>query len=185
MTSTPSTRQLEMLARVSREEGRDRRIIMRIQIAAAALLIASTALAWMSHPGVAYHIGPTRYYYVREMSHSIGVVTRPAGVLALVIGIVALGVAALLRSPRMATALVALVLSFGVLGVCSAEIVQLMLGRRNWQDTLANSVVASPLGNAVGLGVWLATAASVVLVANASTYCWREMRLWRKASNKQ
>jgi hypothetical protein len=66
-------------------------------------------------------------------------------------------------------------------GVSTGEIVQLLLGRRNWLGGLSTTVVPSPLANAIGIGVWVAAAAAVALMANALTYLWLEYRIWRFA----
>jgi len=49
ISNAPSERQLEMLQRVAREEGRDRRTIMRVQVLASVVLLASTLVAWENH----------------------------------------------------------------------------------------------------------------------------------------
>jgi hypothetical protein len=74
---------------------------------------------------------------------------------------------------------VSLALSLGALAVCTVEIVQLWLGRRNWLDALSSRVGPSPWDQAVGVGVWLATLAAVALVVNALTYVWLRHRLWK------
>jgi len=180
MTSAPSSRQQQMLDNVAREEAGDRRTIMRVQIAASVVLIASTLLAWEKHPREVYRTGASAGYYVREVSHSIGLATRPAGLLCLVLGALALASASRLKRTRLSSGLLALALALAALGVTTVEIVQLMFGRRDWLDHVAHALVSATLGDAVGVGVWLATLASVALVANASTYVWLEYRLWRK-----
>ncbi len=180
MTNAPISRQQQMLDNVAREEAGDRRTIMRVQIAAALVLVASTLLAWENHPRVAYHGGFTPGYSVREVSHSIGLATRPAGLLCLALAVLALASAPRLRRARLSSGLAALAPALAALGVTSVEIVQLMFGRRDWLDHVTHAVTSATLGQAVGIGVWLAGAASVALVANASTYVWLEYRLWRK-----
>jgi hypothetical protein len=180
MSDAPSGRHLEMLQRVAREEDHDRRTIMRVQVVASVVLLASTLVAWENHPRVKYRGGPHPGYFVSEVNHSIGLATRPAGLVALAIGVLSLAVANRLRKVHPPSGWLALLLALGALGVCSVEIVQLLLGRRNWLDFVSSTVGPSPLGQAIGGGVWLATLASIALVANTSTYLWLGYRLWRK-----
>lgn len=180
ISNAPSERQLEMLQRVAREEGRDRRTIMRVQVLASVVLLASTLVAWENHPRVKFRGGPHPGYFVSEVNHSIGLATRPAGLLVLAIGVLSLAVANRLRKVHLLTGWLVLLLSLGALGTCSVEILQLLLGRRNWLDVVSSTVGPSPLGQAIGGGVWLATLASIALVANTSTYLWLGYRLWRK-----
>ena len=182
MLSEPSERQLEMQRRVAHEESRDRRTIARVQLLASGVLVASTLLAWMNHPRVVHRFGTSPSIYVREVSHSIGLVTRPAGVLALFVGVVAIASARQLRRPRVLTGWLAVGLAAIAVGVCTVEIVQLLLGRRNWLSDLSTAVAPSPTGNAIGVGVWIAAAASIGLMANALTYLFLEYRHWRNSS---
>jgi hypothetical protein len=152
---------------------------MRVHLAASGVLLVSTLLAWENHPRVKFIGGPHPGYFVVEASHSIGLATRPAGLVALAAALISLVLANLLRRMSVLVGWLAILLSCGVLGTCCVEIVQLLLGRRNWLGFVAGNVQASTLGQAVGRGVWLATFASVALVANASTYLWLEYRLWR------
>jgi uncharacterized membrane protein len=169
-----------MLERVAREEARDRRTISWIQVAASLMLIASTLLAWENHPRVEYRGGAHPGFYVVEVSHSMGLVTRPAGIFAIAIGVVSLAGAKLLRKVHLRTGWLAFVLALGALATCAVEIVQLLLGRRDWLDSVTKAAGPSLLGQAIGAGVWLAALASVALVANTSTYTWLGFRLWRK-----
>ena len=180
MSNTPSGRQLEMLQRVAREECHDRRTIMRVHVVASVALLASTLSAWENHPRVKFRRGPHPGYFVSEVSHSIGIATRPAGLLAAAIGLLSLAVANRLRKVHLLSGWLALVLALGALGACSVEIIQLLLGRRNWLDFISSTVGPSPLGQAIGGGVWLAALASIALLANSSTYLWLGYRLWRK-----
>jgi len=43
---------------------------------------------------------------------------------------------------------------------------------------IPKAVIPSPLAHAIGAGVWVATVASVALLANAATYFYLEYRLW-------
>jgi hypothetical protein len=153
---------------------------MWVQIGASVVLVASTLLAWENHPRVKFRSGVNPGYYVGEVSHSIGLVTRPAGLLALAIGALSLAGAKLLRKVHLRTGWLIFALAVGALGTCSVEIIQLLLGRRNWLGSVSSAVGPSPLGQAIGGGVWLAALASVALVANSSTYLWLGQRLWRQ-----
>ena len=179
MSDVPSGRQLEMLQREAREEADDRRTVMRVQVMASLLLTGATLAAWERHPRVRHRGGSQPVYYVSEVSHSIGLATLPAGLLVFALGVALLGVARLLRKAPARAGWVSLALSLGALAVCTVEIVQLWLGRRNWLDSLSSRVGPSPWDQAVGVGVWLATLAAVALVVNALTYVWLRHRLWK------
>jgi|SRR5665213_29987 len=179
MSNVPSGRQLEMLQRVAREEAHDRRTIVTVQLVASVTLVASTLVAWENHPRVKYRGGPHPGYYVGEVSHSIGLATRPAGLLVLAVAVLSLAVANMLRTVHLLIGWLAFLLAWGALGACAVEIIQLLLGRRNWLDFVSSTVGTSPLGQAIGGGVWLATLVSIALIANSSTYLWLGYRLWR------
>jgi hypothetical protein len=179
----PSPRQLETMELAAREQVRYRRTLTRIQVLASVLLIASTLVAWENHPRVVYHGGLQPGYVVREVSHSIGVATLPAGLLALALGLLALAGANTLRRVHLVAGWLAFACSFAALGVCVVEITQLLIGRRNWLASLVHTPAPSPLDQAVGIGVWLATLASVILVANTSRYLWLRRRQWRSAKD--
>jgi hypothetical protein len=181
MKREPSDRQLEMERRVEREESADRRTIMWVQCAASVVLIASTLLAWMNHPRVE---GPVGHRTVYEVGHTIGLLTKPAGLLALALGVLALLLATFLRRPRRSLGWFALVLALATVGANVVEIVQLLLGRRNWLDRVPPTLNPS-LADAIGAGVWVATVASIALLANAMTYLWREYRLWRRVQARR
>ncbi len=162
-----------------REQVRYRKTITRIQLVASVVLLASTLPAWENHPRELYRGGATPGYFVREVSHSIGLATVPAGLLIVVLGLVSLGLANSLRMASPATGWIVLFVSIGALGVCAVEIIQLWIGRRNWLSSLSHTPAASPLDHAVGIGVWVAMAACVVMVATASRYIWLWYRQWR------
>jgi hypothetical protein len=168
-----------MQARVAREEMGLRRTIVWVQMSAAGVLLISTLLAWENHPRVIHRGGRSPTNFVREVSHSIGLVTRPAGILAFVLGVLAIGWAKQLRNGERRSGWMALGLALATAAVCAVEIVQLLLDRRNWLGNLTKAVQPSLLGNAVGVGVWLAAAASIALVASAVTYLWFAHRVWR------
>jgi hypothetical protein len=179
MSDAPSGRQLEMLQRVAREEANDRRTIMKVEIASSVLLIVSTLLAWENHPKVE-HDAKNNTYFIREVSHTIGLATKPAGIFAVLIAFLALGLATRLRKVRLSTGWLAFVLALAAIAVSTVEIIQLLLGRRNWLDHVTATGGNGALSQAIGIGVWLAALASVALVANAATYLWLGYRLWRK-----
>jgi len=179
MSNAPSRRQLETLQREAREQAHVRRTIMSVQVAASLMLIGATLAAWERHPRVRFRGGSQPAYYVSEVGHSIGLATLPAGLLVLALGVALLGVAHLLRAVHVGAGWASLALSLGALGVCTVEIVQLWLGRRNWLDSLSSRVGPSPWNQAVGVGVWLATLAAVALVLNALTYVWLRHRSWK------
>jgi hypothetical protein len=170
-----------MRANVAREEAKDRRTIAKVQVVASLLLLASTLFAWENHPRVEYQRGTNAGYYVHEVGHTIGVVTKPAGPLAIVLGVVALVVANRLRRVRWSLGWWNLGLALATLGVSTVEIIQLMLGRRDWIDHVSQSLaVSTGIADGVGIGVWIAALASTALVASAATYVWLAYRLWRK-----
>jgi hypothetical protein len=179
MSDAPSRRQLETLQREAREESHKRRTIMSVQVVASLVLMGATLAAWERHPHVRYRGGSQPTHYVSEVSHSIGLATLPAGLLVLALGVALLGVAHVLRKVHAGAGWASLALSLSALGVCTVEIVQLWLGRRNWLDSLSVRVGPSPWNQAVGVGVWLATLAAVALVINASTYVWLRHRSWK------
>lgn len=179
MTNNPSERQLEMQRRVAREESRDRRTIAWVQLGSSAVLAGSTLLSWVNHPRVEHRYGASPAIYVREVSHSIGLATRPAGQLAFALGVVAFAGAWQLKKARRTSGWLAFTLAALAVGVCSVEVVQLLLGRRNWLSDLPMTLLPSPSANAIGAGVWIASAASVALIVNALVYLWLEYRVWR------
>ncbi len=178
-SDTPSARQQETIQRAVREQAHSRLTLTRIQLLASVVLAASTLLAWENHPRELYHGGATPGFFIRETSHSIGLATLPAGLLVLVLGLLSLGLANPLRTTSLVTGWTAFSCSTGALGVCVVEIVQLWIGRRNWLASLGHTPAASPLDHAVGVGVWVATAACVVMVATTSRYVWLWYRQWR------
>jgi hypothetical protein len=153
---------------------------MRVQMAAGLVLVASTLLGWENHPKMLYRGGSSPEHFVREVGHSFGLATMPAGILILAIGLLTLAYASRLKQGLTSIGWVNLVVALAAVGVLAIEILQLLLGRRNWLDN-ATGHISSPLANAVGAGVWIATAASVVLAVNALRYVWLSHRLWTVA----
>lgn len=151
---------------------------MRVHVLGSLVLLASTLVAWENHPRVKFRGGLHPGYFVSEVSHSIGLATRPAGQLVFAVAVLSLVVANLLRKAHLLAGWLAILLSSGALGTCFVEIIQLLLGRRNWLGIISSKVGPSTLGQAIGGGVWLATLASIALVANASTYLWLGHRQW-------
>ncbi len=173
-----SPRQEETRQLVARAQMRRRRTIVRIQLLGSTVLVASTLFAWENHPRV-FRARAAPGYVVREVGHTIGLATICAGLLVLVLGLVSLAVAARLRNVNVAAGFSAFACSFGALGVCVVEVIQLWIGRRDWLATLVPMPTSSPLDHAVGFGAWLATVASVALTANTTTYLWLCRRRWR------
>jgi hypothetical protein len=181
LTSVPSSRELEMQERVAREESGDRRIIVRVQLGSGIVLIASTFFAWMNHPVMIHRTRSSPSYFVREVSHTIGLATVPAGLFALGLGVIAVATAVSFRSGRGPIGWFAVGLALGAVSDEAAEIIQLLLGRRIWLDHFPTGVIGSaqsPLASAIGAGVWMAALASVALLANALTYLWLARRQW-------
>ncbi len=165
---------------VAREEAHSRRTIARVHVTASVVLLASTLLAWENHPKIKFHGGNQPGYYVAEVSHTIGLATLPAGLFALALAVFSLAVAGRLRDVHLPTGWLTLLIASGALATCVAELIQLLIGRRNWIDDLHTTKSASSsLSQGVGVGVWVATLASVVLVASATWYLWRGYRTWR------
>jgi hypothetical protein len=186
LASVPSQREVEMHERVAREEANDRRVIVRIQIGGGLALVVSTFFAWMNHPILIHRKGASPAYFVREVSHTTGLTTVAGGTVAIALGALAVLTAVSLRNGRAPFGWFAVVLALGAVGDSVAEIVQLLLGRRNWLDhfaVIANGSAASPLANAIGAGVWLAACASIALAANALAYFWLSHRKWNEASS--
>jgi hypothetical protein len=181
MNRNPSDRQLEMERRVDREESADRRTIMWVQCASSVVLLASTLLAWANRPRIE---GPAGHRMVHEIGHTVGFLTKPAGPITLALGALGLMLATFLRKPQRSYGWLALVLGLSAVSVNVVEIVQLLLGRRNWLDTMPPTLNPS-LANAIGAGVWFATVASIALLTNALTYLWREYRLWRRVQARR
>jgi hypothetical protein len=154
---------------------------VRVQAAAASVLVLSTLAVWMSHPRYERRGGRSPSFYVREVSRSIGLETRPAGIVTLALGVLAFVCLSQLRRGRPRSGWLALGIGLAALGVSIGEVIQLLLGRRNWLAHLTPAHWTSPLVHATGAGVWLAVAASIALVVNSWTYLWLAHGQWRDA----
>jgi hydrogenase-4 membrane subunit HyfE len=102
---------MDMLQRVARKETHDRLTIMRVHVVASVVLLASTLVAWENHPRVKFRGGAHRGYFVSEVSHSIGLATRPAGLLILGVAVLSLAMANLLRKVHLHAGWLAFLLS--------------------------------------------------------------------------
>jgi len=138
----------------------------------------STLFAWGNHPRVAPRVTRPKTLVVHEVSHSIGLVTLPAGPVVLLIGSAALLVASRLRRGSVRAAWETLVAGLAGLGMSLGEFTQLLLGRRNYLRRFPDR--PSPLVNAVGAGVWLATPASLAGPVCVLTYLWLAHATWRR-----
>ncbi|MDE3064325.1 MAG: hypothetical protein KGJ36_01465 [Acidobacteriota bacterium] len=178
MSGSPqSLESLEYRERVNAERARQRRNLARLEALLALVLVSATLPAWENHPRVVPDPSHPGLVIAREVSHTAGYATLPAGPL-----IIALAIATLVWSSRLAhgTALVGWI-SLGralvILGVMATELVQLLLGRRNWLNR--HSVSHPVLAHAVGAGVWLGLAAAVGLLTVSCVYLWRVYGSWR------
>ena len=162
------------------ERSGQRRRLARAIAGLSVLIVVSTVVAWMNHPRVVTEARPPHFRVIIEVGHTIGVATRPAGALVIVIALLALTQVRGLSRGSTAAGRASLGLGVGVLAVVSVEVVQLLLGRRNWISHLTPANVRhSLLGEAVGGGAWLCAGASVALIAAAWTYVWRSSHSWR------
>lgn len=113
----------------------------------------------------------------------MGLTTLPAGPLVIGLALFTLAWSSRLRSGRPFVGWLGLGRGLVVLGVVVTEIVQLLLGRRNWEDH--HTTISNPaLANAVGTGVWLALAAAIALVALSLVYLWRAYHFWRDSTTR-
>jgi hypothetical protein len=166
--------------RVAAERAGQRRRLALAEVVAGAVLMASTLLGWMNHPRVVRQAHSSMPFAVREVGHTWGLATFPAGALVLALGALAVFWSTRLRRGTRRTGWEALVVSLTAIAVCAVEMTQLLLGRRNWIDraALAGHPVSSPLVNAAGAGVWVASTASVTLMIVAASYLWRAYGSW-------
>ena len=166
--------------RVAAERAGQRRRLAIAEVAAGAVLMASTLLGWMNRPRVVRQAHGSVPFAVREVGHTWGLATFPAGALALMLGALAVLWSTRLRRGARRAGWEAFILSLAAIAVSAVEVTQLLLGRRNWIDRAAmqHHPVTSPLVNAVGAGVWVASAASATLMIVAGTYLWRAYGSW-------
>jgi hypothetical protein len=109
--------------------------------------------------------------------HFTGFETRPEGIIAVVFGAIALCWWTQLRRGQKWSGYVALGVGLASLILCVVEILRLQLGDRNGFDQLT-SLSFTPTARAIGLGLWLAGAASLALVVNAWEYLWLAYGQW-------
>jgi hypothetical protein len=167
-------------AQVSAEIATQRRTIGRMCCLGGELLAVSTVLVWVNHPKIVPSPSHPNQHLLVEKSHSIGLVTWPAGPITLVLAVAVLWIARSLLRGVVRAGWIALLLGLGELVVSSAECIHLVLGRKNY---LAHATLLAPphppLADAVGTGVWLSIGASVIVVAATWTYIWRARQYWR------
>ena len=175
-TAPESVASREHHERLDAERARQLRAWTRTEWLFTFLLLASTLFAWENYPRIIP--GPAQPGRFVGGGDTIGLATWPAG--ALVIGLALLGLVwwSRLRRGRPLVGWLGLGRGVVVLIVVVAEIVQLLLGRRNWEDH--HTTIANPaLANAVGTGVWLALGAATALVVGSLVYLWRAHHSWR------
>lgn len=173
-----SPRSAEFHERVAAERARQRHLLSRAESVLALVLLATTLFAWENHPRVVPDPGHPGIVIAREVRHTIGLATMPAGPLIIALALATLLWSSRLRSGRAAVGWVSWARALVILGVLATELVQLLLGRRNWQQhhpTIANPALA----HAVGPGVWLALGVAVGLVVVSSAYLLRVYGSWR------
>lgn len=139
-------------------------------------LLASTVFAWENYPRIIP--GPAPFGQFVGGGDTVGVLTVPAGPLVIILALSTLAWSSRVNSGRSIVGWLALSRGLLVFGVVAAEIFQLLLGRRNWEDH--HTTIANPaLANAVGTGVWLALASASALVVWSLAYLWHSHHSWR------
>ena len=175
MSESPQGR--EHHQRVAAERARQRRALARGEGLLALLLLATSLFAWENHPRVVPDPAHPGLVIAREVGHTAGVATLPAGPLIILLALGALLWSSHLSGGKSLVGWASLGRALVILGVMVTELVQLLLGRRNWQDH--HATIANPaLAHAVGLGVWLGLGVAVGLVAVSFTYLWRVYGSW-------
>jgi hypothetical protein len=177
VSSELSERGLARRERIRRERDRHRRRLAQVGSIGGSLMMISTLFAWENHPRVVPSVTHPKTLVVHEVRHSIGLATLPAGPVVLLIGLAALFVASRLPRGSVRTGWETLVAGLAGLGMSLGEFTQLLLGRRNYLHGFPG--LRSPLVNAVGAGVWLATLASLAVSVSALTYLWVAHATWR------
>ena len=158
--------------RIARGRRAQYRRLARLGASFAGVAGLATLLPWTYHPEVGHDPAHPTQLTVLNASHAMGLTTIPAGPLVAVLALASLGWAAQLASGSRRAGWVALALGAGTVGVCVVEIIQLLLGRRNWLGRVTQAVETSPLARAAGPGVWVALAAAVLLTADALIFLW-------------
>jgi hypothetical protein len=163
--------------RVATERIRQRRTLARSEGLLALGLLATTLFAWENHPRVVPDPAHPGLVLAREVSHTAGVATLPAGPLIILLALAALRWSSHLNTGKAFVGWASMGRALVILGVMMTELVQLLLGRRNWQDH--HTTISNPsLAHAVGPGVWLGLGIAVGLVVVSFTYLWRVYGSW-------
>jgi hypothetical protein len=161
--------------RLAAERARQLLAFARTEWLFTSLLLASTLFAWENFPRIIP--GPAQPGQFVGGGDVVGVRTLPAGPLVIGLALLTLAWSSRLRSGRPLVGGLSLGRGLIVLGVVVTEIVQLLLGRRNWEDH--HTTISNPaLANSVGTGVWLALAAAIALVVLSLIYLWRAYHFW-------
>jgi hypothetical protein len=180
MSPEPSEQALVARGRIEDERAQRRRRLALVCAAGGLLLAASSLLAWRNHPGIRWNNALVPSMVLKEVSHSIGLATPPAGTTALVAGLLALLVTGAFRRGNLVSGWVCLVAGAGAWAMSSWEFFELILLRKNYLDRqppfIANH---SPMIYAVGVGVWLAVLSSLLVAVCAVIYLRDEYRTWR------
>jgi hypothetical protein len=169
------TESLETLAaheRIARARLAQYRRLARLSAGFAGAAGLATLLPWTYHPEVGHDPQHPTQLAILNASHAMGLTTIPAGPLVAGLALASLGWAAQLARGSRRAGWVALALGTGAVGVAVTEIIQLLLGRRNWIDHVTPAAQSSPLARAVGPGVWVALAAETLLAADVLIYLW-------------
>jgi len=175
VSESPQSR--EHHQRVAAERARQRRALARGEGLLALLLLATSLFAWENHPRVVPDPAHPGLVIAREVGHTAGMATLPAGPLIILLALGALLWSSHLSGGKSLVGWASLGRALVILGVMVTELVQLLLGRRDWQDH--HATIANPaLAHAVGPGVWLGLGVAVGLVAVSFTYLWRVYGSW-------
>ncbi|HSN02565.1 MAG TPA: hypothetical protein VLS91_03680 [Acidimicrobiales bacterium] len=165
-------------ARVAAERDRQRRTLVRSERLLALFLLATSLFAWENHPRVVADPMHPGLFVAREVGHTAGLGTMPAGPLTIALALATLVWSSRLASGRATVGWTSLGRSLVILGVVVVELIQLLLGRRNWQER--HAPIANPvLAHAVGLGVWLGLVAALGLLIVSLLYLWRVYGSWK------
>ena len=166
---------------VARERSRQRLTYVRITAVASVLLMLSTFMTWVVHPGAAAKPGHPDQLQLVAVGHSMGVTVVPAGVLTLILGALILVESRwMTRGDRLAawTTLSTSLIAFVVI---VAELIHLDLAERHWLDAhvVANTVFDDADG--IGLGIRVAFFVALALVTTTGVFTSRVYGSWRDA----